>query len=181
MNFTQTVAVSFQSLKNNKLRTMLTVLGVVVGIFSIIVIMTIISMLQTSIENGVSQLNKNTFQIQKFPAMHGGGPGQRSKYRNRKDLTMEEFERLEKLLTQAKHIGAEQWQFGKIVKYGNKETNPNIQVAGITVGALATNNWNVEYGRTIRSTDVRYSNDVCIIGKDIVDKLFMSINPIGQI
>src|SRR5690606_4102572 len=70
---------------------------------------------------------------------------------------------------------------GKIVKYGNKKTNPNIQVAGITVGALATNNWNVEYGRTIRSTDVRYSNDVCIIGKDIVDKLFMSINPIGQI
>src|SRR3972149_7064207 len=99
MKFAQTLVISFQSLKNNKLRTLLTVLGVVVGIFSIIVIMTILTMLQTSIENGVSQLSKNTFQIQKFPAMQGGGPGSRDRFRNRKDLTIEEFDRLESFLT----------------------------------------------------------------------------------
>jgi len=54
--------IALQSIVNNKLRTSLTILGVVVGIFSIIVIMTIITMLQNSIENGLSQLNKNTFQ-----------------------------------------------------------------------------------------------------------------------
>jgi putative ABC transport system permease protein len=75
MKFTQLFAISFQSILNNKLRTSLTVLGVVVGIFSIIVIMTIITMLQNSIEDGLSLLNKNTFQIEKFDRTQGRGPG----------------------------------------------------------------------------------------------------------
>ena len=69
MRLDQLLSMSFQSILNNKLRTTLTILGVVVGIFSIIVIMTIITMLQNSIENGLAMLNKNTFQIQKFDAM----------------------------------------------------------------------------------------------------------------
>jgi putative ABC transport system permease protein len=181
MRITQTFGIALQSLKNNKLRTMLTVLGVVVGIFSIIVIMTVITMLQTSIESGVSQLNKNTFQIQKFPAMHGGGPGARDRYRNRKDLTMEEYYRLKDLLTTAMYVGAERWEFGKVAKFGNRETNPNLSVAGCTVEALVTNGWNVEYGRSLRETDIQYSNDVCLLGKEIVDKIFPSLNPVGQV
>jgi len=160
---------------------MLTILGVVVGIFSIIVIMTILTMLQKSIENGVSQLNKNTFQIQKFPQNGGGGPGWREKYANRKDLTLEEYYRLEEnMKDNVLYMGAEQWRFGIIIKYGNIETNPNIQLAGETLGGVKTNNWNVEYGRDFMQTDVDRSNNVCIIGQDIVDKLFTSINPIGQ-
>jgi len=181
MKIRQTLAIALQSLKNNKLRTALTILGVVVGIFSIIVVMTIITMLQNSIENGVSQLAKNTFQIQKYPAMMGGGPGSRDKYRNRKDLTLEEFDELEDKLTQAKYIGAEMWNFGSVIKYGNHETNPNIQVAGITMGAMRTNDWKVAYGREFRQSDIQYSNDICLLGNEIVEKLFGSINPVGQV
>jgi putative ABC transport system permease protein len=181
MKVIQALLLSLQSLKSNRLRTLLTVLGVVVGIFSIIVIMTLITMLQSSIENGVSQLNKNTFQIQKFPVIMGDGPGSRDKFRNRKDLTLEDHARLKELLTQAKYIGAEQWQFGKIVKFGNKETNPNIQVAGVNLDAVKTNNWNVDYGRELRETDIQYSSDVCLIGAEVVSKVFPKINPIGQI
>ena len=181
MKIRQTLAIALQSLKNNKLRTMLTILGVVVGIFSIIVVMTVITMLQNSIENGVSQLAKNTFQIQKFPVMMGGGPGSRDRFRNRKDLTLEEFNELSKRLTEVKHIGAEMWNFGSIVKYGNKETNPNIQVAGITLGAMRTNDWKVAYGRDFRESDIQYSNDICLLGNEIVTKLFGSINPVGQV
>jgi putative ABC transport system permease protein len=181
MKIIQALILSLQSLKSNRLRTLLTVLGVVVGIFSIIVIMTIITMLQSSIENGVSQLNKNTFQIQKFPVIMGDGPGSRDKFRNRKDLTLEDHARLKELLTQAKYIGAEQWQFGKIVKFGNKETNPNIQVAGVNLDAVKTNNWNVDYGREMRETDIQYSSDVCLIGAEVVAKVFPKINPIGQV
>lgn len=181
MKIRQTFAVALQSLKTNKLRTLLTILGVVVGIFSIIVVMTVITMLQNSIEDGVSQLAKNTFQIQKFPVIMGGGPGSRDKYRNRKDLTLEDFDELSKRLTQAKYIGAEMWNFGSVVKYGNKETNPNIQVAGITLGAMRTNDWNVDYGREFRENDIQYSNDICLLGNEIVEKLFGSINPVGQV
>lgn len=181
MRFSEVITIAFRSLRTNKLRTMLTVLGVVVGIFSIIVIMTIITMLQKTIESGFSQLNKNTFQIQKYPAMMGGGPGMRDKFRNRPDLTLDDFYRLEGMLTQALYIGGEQWQFGKQVTFGNKETNPNISLAGITLGAMRTNNWNVEEGRELRPSDVTYANDVCILGQEVVTKLFLNVNPIGQV
>jgi putative ABC transport system permease protein len=180
MKLSETFIISFQSIKNNKLRTMLTVLGVVVGIFSIIVIMTVITMLQTSIENGVSQLNKNTFQIQKFPAMHGGGPGSRDRFRNRKDLTMDEYYRLKDLLTTAQHVGAEMWEFGKIAKFGNKETNANLSLCGCTTDALVTNGWNIEEGRPLRENDIKFSNDVCLLGNEVVEKIFPNTKPIGQ-
>jgi putative ABC transport system permease protein len=180
MNLKEVAVVSLQSVRSNKLRTFLTILGIVVGIFSIIVIMTIITMLQTSIESGLSQLNKNTFQIQKFPAMQGGGPRMRDKYRNRKDLTVDEFDRLNGMLD-AQYMGAEQWQFGKVVKFGSAETNPNISVAGVTTGAMRTNDWNVAYGRDLRQTDIQYSNDVCLLGPDVANKIFTGINPVGQV
>lgn len=180
MNVSEIILVAIQSIKNNKLRTTLTVLGVVVGIFSIIVIMTIITMLQASIDSGLSQLNKNTFQIEKFDRIHGGGPNSDRSWRNRKDITVDQAYRLKSLLKQAKYVGAEQWQFGKIVKYGNKETNPNISVAGITTDAMKTNNWNVAYGRDLRENDINYSTNVCIIGQDVVEKIFDNINPVGQ-
>src|SRR5512134_2248491 len=117
MNIKEIFSVSFQSIKNNKLRTMLTMLGVVVGIFSIIVIMTIITMLQSSIENGLSMLSKNTFQIQKHEPMDG--PGHNRRDRNKKDITIDEAYRLKDLLTMAQYVGAEQWKFGRVVKFGN--------------------------------------------------------------
>ncbi|MCH8941505.1 MAG: ABC transporter permease [Bacteroidetes bacterium] len=181
MNLLQILSVSLNSLKNNKLRAGLTILGVVVGIFSIIVIMTIITMLQSSIENGMSQLSQNTFQIQKMPFLRTGGHAERRKFRNRKDITLEDFYRFKKLLKGAQYVGAEQWQFGKIIKYKNLSTNPNIQIAGETVDGLKTNDWHVAYGRTINQQDVDHSKNVCLIGNDVVEKLFPNINAVGQV
>lgn len=177
--FGQILSLSFQSIRGNKLRTSLTVLGVVVGIFSIIVIMTILGMLQGSIESGFSQLNKNTFQIEKFNRMESRGGESERNMRNRKDITIEDAQQLKEMLTLAKYVGAEQWQFGKVVKFQNMETNPNINVAGVTLDAMKTNNWNVDYGRDFMTSDIQYSNDVCVLGKDVVEKIFPNLNPIG--
>ncbi|MBK7629614.1 MAG: ABC transporter permease [Ignavibacteriales bacterium] len=178
MKINQILAISLQSLKSNRLRTALTILGVVVGIFSIIVIMTILTMLQSSIDDGLSMLGKNTFQIQRDDNVMGGGPRMRT--RSRKDLTIEEANRLRELLSQAKYVGVEQWQFGKVVKYGNKETNPNISVAGVNTDAMRTNDWNVEAGRDFRDDDINYSTNTCLVFQPIVEKLFPNSNPIGQ-
>ncbi|MCK7516999.1 MAG: ABC transporter permease [Ignavibacteriales bacterium] len=67
------------------------------------------------------------------------------------------------MLTQAKYIGVEQWEFGKIAKFGNKETNPNLSIAGVSTDAMRTNDWNVEEGRDFREDDINYSSDVCLI------------------
>ena len=180
MRIDQLFSISFQSILNNKLRTSLTILGVVVGIFSIIVIMTIITMLQNSIEGGLSMLNKNTFQIEKFDRSQARGPGGDRGWRNRKDITIDEARRLKILLTEAKYVGAEQWQMGKIIKYGNKETNPNISLSGQSVDGVRTNNWKVNDGRDLRESDIRNSTYVCILGQDVVEKIFPNMNPLGQ-
>lgn len=180
MKISQLFNIAVQSISNNKLRTSLTILGVVVGIFSIIVIMTIVTMLQNSIENGLSMLNKNTFQIEKFDRMQEVGGGSDRNWRNRKDITINEAYRLKELLTDALYVGAEQWQFGKVIKFDNYETNPNIQVAGETIDGIKTNNWKVAYGRDLRESDIEYSTNVCLLGQDIVDKIFPNMNPINQ-
>jgi putative ABC transport system permease protein len=179
MRLDQLFSISFQSILNNKLRTSLTILGVVVGIFSIIVIMTIITMLQNSIDDGLAMLNKNTFQIQKFDAMQG--PNRDRSQRNRKDITMDEANRLKKVLTSALYVGAEQWKGGKVVKFGNIETNPNVHVGGQTIDAMRTNDFNVEYGRDFRERDIQYSADVCILGQEVVEKIFPNMDPINQV
>jgi putative ABC transport system permease protein len=178
MKINQILVVSLQSLKSNRLRTALTILGVVVGIFSIIVIMTILTMLQSSIDEGLSSLSKNTFQIQKHDNVFGGGPRMRD--RNREDITIDDGTRLREMLKEAKYVGVEQWQFGIVVKYQNKETNPNISVCGVNTDAMKTNDWNVEEGRDFREDDINYSANVCLIFHPIADKLFPSSNPIGK-
>ena len=132
MKISQLIIIALQSLKTNRLRTLLTMLGVVVGIFSIIVIMTIISMLQNTIENGFQFLSKNTFEIQKWPAIQTGGQREREKYRNRKDITLDDYYRFEEMMKDAKSLGAYQGNGGKIIKFGNLETNPNTYIVGVT-------------------------------------------------
>lgn len=178
MKINQILAISLQSLKSNRLRTALTILGVVVGIFSIIVIMTILTMLQNSIDEGLSSLGKNTFQIQKHDNVFGGGP--RMNDRNRKDITIEDGIRLREMLTQAKYVGVEQWQFGVVAKYQSKETNPNYSIAGVNTDAMKTNDWNVEEGRDFREDDINYSANVCLVFHPLIDKLFPNSNPIDK-
>jgi putative ABC transport system permease protein len=179
MKINQLFSISFRSVLGNKLRTTLTLLGVVVGIFSIIVIMTIITMLQNSIEDGLSMLNKNTFQIEKFDRSQARGPGGDRSWRNRKDITINEARRLKEQLTSAKYVGAEQWQMGRVVRFGNKDTNPNISLSGQTLDGVRTNNWKVEFGRDLRQSDIDNSTYVCILGKDVVEKIFENVDPIG--
>ena len=111
-------------------------------------------MLQNSIEDGLSMLNKNTFQIEKFDRSQARGPGGDRSWRNRKDITINEAKRLKEQLTMAKYVGAEQWRMVTVIQYGNKDTNPNISLSGQTIDGVLTNNWKVEYGRDLRQSDI---------------------------
>ena len=179
MQISETVKVAFSSLHANKLRSTLTILGIIVGIFSIIAISTVIEMLQTSIEKGVSQLGQNTFQIQKWPVVVGGDH-HRNRDRNRPDITYEEFLRLKEKLVEAKYVGAEQWRFGRRLKAGNRETNPNVPVSGVTVDAFPNNKWVVNDGRAFNNRDVQRYESYIVLGPDIAKVLFPNINAVGQ-
>lgn len=174
------IVVALNSLKTNKLRSSLTVLGIIVGIFSIISISTVISMLQTSIEEGVSALSKNTFQIQKWPAV-GTGTENWAAIRNRKNITLDIYYDLKEKIGSEARVGAEDWNQGKLFKRGNKQTNPNASLCGVTPEAFQNNDWEVEAGRVINERDIQSNARVVVIGEDIKNALFNPYEePLGK-
>ena len=125
MAIIELIKLSLNTLRINKLRATLTLIGIVIGIFSIIAIMTLLNALQAGIEGGLSALGSNTFQIQKFPAIQIGGPGSRSKYRNRPDITYDQGVRLKETATLYKYMSLEDYVYNKIIKTDKEKTNPN--------------------------------------------------------
>ncbi|MBU1677874.1 MAG: ABC transporter permease [Bacteroidetes bacterium] len=180
MRIFETIRVALISLHANKLRSSLTILGIVVGIFSIISISTVIVMLQTSIEEGVSVLGSNTFQIQKWPAVRTGGHGDYAKYRNRKDITVDDFDHLQNKLVQAESMSAISSQRGRVVKFNSEKTNPNVSLYGVTPEAFATREWDIANGRAINSSDMNRNERVVVLGSDIAIKLFTTFDPVGN-
>lgn len=173
------IKVALNSLYVNKLKSFLTILGIVVGIFSIISISTVIEMLQKSIEDGVSGMGQNTFYITKWPAVITSR-SEWLKYRNRKNITFDEYEKLRKVFQANVSVGAEQYGRDVIVKYNGDETNPNVDLIGVTPEAFVNRDLHSFGGRDISQSDLESSKNVVVLGADIVKKLFKRINPVGQ-
>lgn len=172
MNVKETFISAAVSIKSNKLRASLTLLGIVIGVFSIIGVMTLLDALQKGIDSGLSQLGTNTFQVQKWPATFIGGPGRWRKYEKRKPITIEEGYRLRDLAVLPKYVGLEDWSGGKTVKYGKYQTNPNFQMGGVTAIFLYANNYALSEGRFFTEQEIQSTPQICVLGMDAVDKLF---------
>lgn len=180
MVFTETIKLSINTIRSNKLRAILTLAGITIGVFSIIAIMTLLDALQSGIEGGLSQLGSNTFQIQKFPAMHFGGPGAMAKYRNRPDITYEQGLRLIEKATVYKYISLEYWKGAKTFKNDKLSTNPNMQICGGNLDFLPCNNYTVKEGRYFTENEINSSAGVTVLGMEVVNKLYPKENPIGK-
>jgi putative ABC transport system permease protein len=178
-NLKESLVMALGSIRANKLRSILTLLGIVVGVFSIISVMTAMGVLRNSIEEGITQLGANTFQIQKYPAGMGGGP--RHRFRNRKNITYEQALQVRDKATLAEAVGIESWRFGRIVFWQGQKTNPNVNLAGENLDGILTNDWNVETGRSLSPQDMDLGRRVAIIGRPVAEKLFPpSVNPVGE-
>lgn len=169
------------AIRGSKLRSALTILGIVVGIFSVISVMTAMQVLRDSIEEGISDLGANTFQIQKFVGGFNTTAAERRRWRNRRNITYEQALQVREKITLAEAVGIEVWTGGKVVLWQGKKTMPNIGIAGENVDGLVTNDMTVEIGRGLTSQDIDMARRVIILGKTVVDKLFPpSISPIGE-
>ncbi len=179
-NFRESLQMALSAVRTSKLRSILTLLGIAVGVFSIISVMTAVGVLKNSIEEGMMQLGANTFQVQKFPAFNTG-PDDRRRFRNRKDITIEQAEAVQERATLAEAVGIEVWSFGKVFVWRGQKTNPNMQVGGENLEGLVTNDWVVDVGRSFSPQDVDEGRKVMILGQAAVEKLFPpSISPIGE-
>lgn len=180
MNILESIKLALGTLSNNKLRATLTLTGIIIGVFSIIAIMTLLNALQAGIETGLSELGSNTYQVQKYPALQMGGPGGNSKYRNRPDITYDQGMRLKETATIYKYMSLEDYIYERTFKSEYAHTNPNNYIGGVIPEYLECNNRAIMSGRFISQVDVDYARDVCVVGVDVSDKLFPNMNPIGK-
>jgi putative ABC transport system permease protein len=180
-NLKESLAMAMHAIRANKLRSVLTILGIVVGIFSVISVMTAMEVLRNSIEEGIAELGANTFQIQKFVGGFNTSHAERHKWRNRRNITYEQALQVREKVKLAEAVGIEVWTGGKVVLWEGKKTMPNIGIGGENVDGLITNDMVVEFGRGLTAQDVDQARRVIIFGNTVIEKLFPpSMSPIGE-
>jgi putative ABC transport system permease protein len=182
MLLNEILRMAFGSLGVNKLRSILTMAGITIGVFSVIGVMTTVSALRGSIESGLSFLGTNMFQIAKYPTFQSNGRDRR-KYEVRRNITLDQAQRYQRLMEATSDVvclkvfnndGAVQ------AVYENRKTTPNLTFGGSNEHFLAANQFTIDIGRNISAEDVELGRPVILVGQGIVKKLFPSETPLGK-
>ncbi|MFN8178299.1 MAG: ABC transporter permease [bacterium] len=175
-----TFRMALDAILAHKLRSTLTLVGIVAGVASIIGVMTAISLVQRTLEKEMSVLGTQTFQVQKWPAGGFASDAQRRRAQRRPPLTLAEAELIRKQVPSADIVGSEIWDFGFAAQYKGETTNPNLSICGGTPEYSVNNTHYVGLGRDLSPMDVRSAARVAVIGHAIAEKLFPFAEPIGR-
>jgi putative ABC transport system permease protein len=174
------IAFAFTAMRAHKLRSFLTLLGVMAGVATVIMMVSFVVGFNNAVTAGFTTFGTYLVQFQKFEPRFGGPGGPPEEQRNRRDLTIEDALTLKRLSKYAAAVSQERYRFGNVtVKAGRAEangptflgTNPDYSVANVHF---------VQDGRFISDADVSHAARVCVIGTDVADALFPHRDPIGQ-
>src|SRR5499427_8913781 len=171
---------AMNALVAHKLRSALTLLGVLVGVFSIIVVMTAMRVMQNDIEKEISRLGSQTFMVRKWPGIYFGGPEGFEKYWRRKNITLAQGKKLQERATLATAVGVETSFWGGQVETRYKKTAPTVQLLGETAGSFPAHNWIVADGRALLDADVDGCRDVCVLGSSLATNVFPFGTAVGE-
>ena len=176
----ESFAMAMSALAAHKLRSGLTLLGVLVGVFSIIVVMTAMRVMQSDIETQMSQLGSQTFMVRKWPAIYFGGPEGFEKFWRRQNITLAQGLHVEQKATLARSVGLETTFWGGQIESRYKKTAPNVQLFGETPGSFPARNWILGEGRLLLDMDVDGARDVCVLGSSLAKTVFPRASPLGE-
>jgi putative ABC transport system permease protein len=180
MNLTEATKMALAAIRAQKLRSLLTLIGIIAGVASIIAVMTGISVIQNTMEKEMSVLGTTTFQVQKWPAGGFNNNVDWRKIQRRKPVTVANADAIREKVSSIDIVGAELWDFGHIAKYRNESTEKNLTICGGTPEYCANNTHFVQSGRNLTNQDIKTASYVVLIGPAIAEKLFPFTDPIGQ-
>jgi putative ABC transport system permease protein len=178
MNITEAINISLSSIKANKLRSFLTLLGLIIGVMTLILVMTIVQGANRYVEEKIADLGTNVFQISKTPLIVTDFQEFIKAQRN-KDLVLEDAEAIRNQCTDCFSVGV-QVQTTGTVKFGN-ESGEDTSIRGVTANMAEISTVNVEDGRYISSFEEKNASPVCIVGRDVVDHLFPHLGAIDKV
>lgn len=180
MNKSDLIEESLGSLWANFLRSSLTILGVSIGVFSVVGVMTALSAVRHSIDTSLNIFGANVLQITKDPAIQIN-PGPRRRNRNRPTIKPQEAEAFKQAMDEFGIITTlSATDGGERIRYKDKRTSPRIRIVGTNENYLLTNKYELDFGRNITPADIEFNRNVAVIGFEILDELFLHENPIDK-
>ena len=177
MQFTEALKLALQSLWGNKMRTILTLIGVVMGVASVIMVITMVNGANMYIANKLSSHGADVFTISRAPSVIMG-PQAYFKYQKRKFIRIEDYEAVRDRCTECTEVGATLDRSTGVVFNGQSTTGTTMH--GLTWTMLALNNTEVVIGRGFTAADDDHGTHNAIVGYDIVDNLLGQSDPIGK-
>lgn len=168
---------AWQALRSNLLRTMLSLLGVTVGIFAIIAVFTLVDSLERNIKDSLSFIGDKVVYVQKWPWSFGG-EYQWWKYFQRPEPSYKEYRFLSDKLENAQAVVAMDFKGRVTVKNGNNSMASLIQ--GTTFDYNVISDVPIEQGRYFSQQEVDNARNVTIIGSDVAENLFPGQDPVGK-
>jgi putative ABC transport system permease protein len=179
MNIKESILIALDSIRINKLRASLTLLSIAIGVFAIIIAISLVKSINYTVTVQMASLGDNSFAIYKMPKIQMGHNSWHL-YHSRKAINYSQVKTFKKDMTSAISISASGTSSGNTVKYENYETNPDVSLIGTDADYFMTNNTNIVDGRQFSEDDITFNRNVAIIGNDIAVLLFPNINPIGK-
>ncbi len=176
----ESFSMAMSALTSHKLRSALTLLGVLIGVFSIIVVMTAMRVLKHNIETELSQLGGQTFAIQRWPAIFIGGPEAAEKYWRRKYITLAQARQVQEKATLPLNVGIERNFWGGQVETRYHKTPPTVQLLGETPESFPARNWTLAEGRALTENEVDNVRDVCVLGSALAKTVFPFGSAVGE-
>lgn len=176
MNGTNLFKIALRALANNKLRAFLTMLGIIIGVASVIAMLAIGQGSKRSIQQQISEMGSNMIMIHPGTEMRGGVRQDPSAMQT---LKLENYEKLSEECTYLSGISPNVSSSGQLVAGSN---NYPSSVSGVSIDYLNIRQLSVEQGEMFSENDIRTAAKVCVIGKTIVDNLFPDgSDPIGKV
>ncbi len=176
MHFLEAVRVALSSLHANKMRTALTLLGMIIGVFAIVTSVTAVKVIDVYFQDRMSMLGSNTFTISRDPAINVSGRSNRS----RRNLTYEQVQRLEATMQEPVFISVQTYFGSGIVRYESLETDPSVALIGTDANVLENFSYEVALGRPFTDQDVHYGRPVTLLGATVAEELFPNESPLGK-
>jgi putative ABC transport system permease protein len=171
ISFADTLVAALRTLRANKLRSALTLLGIVIGVVAVVAMAATIEGLRRKISSDLAQLGSGVFQVQKQP-MGGFNDNDRSKFEKRKDFTLRDVDLLQTQCASCLQVGGETWEFGRDVSSARHPVATMNASVGATGAFFDNNGYALASGRLFTEGEARSGMNVAVIGADIADILF---------
>jgi len=172
----ETFRLSFDALRAHKLRSFLTLLGVILAVTTLVAVMSVVAGLNFYVADRVANLGANVFLVDRFGIITSRDEW--IKAQKRPLITLEEYQRLRDNMKTASHIAAIADRTMD-VRYANVLLE-NTDVTGVTPNYPDIRNMNLSAGRVLTDGDDLHHAPVCFIGTDVVKKFFFNVDPIGK-